>query len=116
MAEGLLLVYTECPEGQDAEFNDWYDNIHAPDLLKVPGIVRVQRFRLHGEAAKQVGRDGVPRMFTYLCVFELESQDDVTRVKQEIERTREARADRQMAGVVGAMPGTYMAVSPPQVR
>jgi hypothetical protein len=51
---------------RDAEFNQWYDGTHIPDILALPGIASAQRFRVSpldgGTSAK----------FTYMTVYEVE--------------------------------------------
>jgi hypothetical protein len=42
----LLFVFANPVAGKDAEFDDWYTNIHIPDLLSLPGPYAAQRFRL----------------------------------------------------------------------
>ena len=39
MATGLLLVLSNAGDGKEDEFNDWYDNVHVPHMLNVPGIL-----------------------------------------------------------------------------
>ncbi|MGV0791494.1 hypothetical protein [Mycolicibacterium sp. XJ1819] len=46
MADRLLLVFTNPVEGQEADFDDWYDNTHVGDILSVPGVVAAQRYDL----------------------------------------------------------------------
>ena len=48
------------PEHESA-WNDWYDNVHVPELLSVPGFVSAVRFR-------QLGAEG-----HYLAIYEIES-------------------------------------------
>ncbi|KAJ3491733.1 hypothetical protein NLJ89_g11311 [Agrocybe chaxingu] len=44
--KGLLFVFAECgPDVQEDEFNDWYDNEHAPLRLTVPGISNAARYK-----------------------------------------------------------------------
>lgn len=45
MANGLLFVYSDPGPVPVAEFNDWYDNEHAPARLAVPGFSAACRFR-----------------------------------------------------------------------
>jgi hypothetical protein len=45
----------------EAEWNDWYDRVHVPELLGVPGFVSATRFR-------QLGLEG-----HYLAIYEIES-------------------------------------------
>ena len=41
-----LLVASMTPDPDaEAEFNDWYDNEHLPNLSRVPGVISARRFR-----------------------------------------------------------------------
>ena len=42
----LFLVFSNATAGQDAEFNQWYDSVHVPDVLDVPGVESAQRYDL----------------------------------------------------------------------
>jgi hypothetical protein len=61
-----MIVFTNAAEGRDAEFNRWYDEVHLPDVLGVPGIVSAQRFAL---AEAQMFRDQAHR---YVTIYEIE--------------------------------------------
>jgi hypothetical protein len=39
----LQLVITNAMPGQDARYNQWYEEVHAGELLSVPGVFRVGR-------------------------------------------------------------------------
>lgn len=44
-----LLIALNGPtgnEGDEAEYNKWYDDVHAADLMKVDGAVSVRRFKI----------------------------------------------------------------------
>jgi hypothetical protein len=56
--------------GQEAEYNEWYNKFHIPDVLNVPGFVAAQRFTL---ADAQLG-DG-PHAHRYLALYEIETDD-----------------------------------------
>ena len=43
----IQIVFSNPAEGKDDEFNDWYDNVHIPDLLAIPGMLSAQRYKLH---------------------------------------------------------------------
>jgi hypothetical protein len=43
-----MIVFTNAADGRDEDFNRWYDEVHLPDVLGVPGIVSAQRFALSG--------------------------------------------------------------------
>ena len=65
----LYMVFSNptTPE-QDAEFNEWYDDTHVPDVLAVPGVVSAQRFKHH-----QLDRDaGKPARHSYVTIYEIE--------------------------------------------
>ncbi len=42
----VLVVMSNPAPGKEQEYNDWYTNVHLGDVLKVPGIVSAQRFKL----------------------------------------------------------------------
>jgi hypothetical protein len=64
----LLFVFANPMAGKDAEFDDWYTNIHIPDLLSLPGYYAAQRFRLVD-----------PQSFTHsrLVIWHVEGDRDV---------------------------------------
>lgn len=71
-----LLVYTNPAPGRDAEFNDWYDNTHLPQILALPMVVSAQRFRLSptgvdGTAAGSLVDTSAPLPHEYLAVYEV---------------------------------------------
>ncbi|KAF9447371.1 hypothetical protein P691DRAFT_706926 [Macrolepiota fuliginosa MF-IS2] len=44
--QGLLLVFGQCePDVPTQDFNDWYDDEHAPARLTVPGITSAIRYK-----------------------------------------------------------------------
>jgi hypothetical protein len=65
MPKGVLVVETapSSPEA-DAEFNDFYNNIHLIDVLKVAGFKSARRFRKLGESPHP-----------YLAIYEVEADD-----------------------------------------
>jgi hypothetical protein len=46
MEKHLFVVFTNAVEGQEDIYNEWYTDVHLKDVLKVPGIVAAQRFKL----------------------------------------------------------------------
>ena len=69
MAKYTFVVLTNSTQGKDAEFNEWYNKQHIPDVLNVPGFVCAQRFRL---ADTQMGGQSKHR---YLALYEIETED-----------------------------------------
>jgi hypothetical protein len=67
MDRWLIAVQTNCTDPtREGEFNDWYDNTHIPDVLKVPGIVRMTRYE-NVTPGEQPAK--------YLTLLEVEAED-----------------------------------------
>jgi hypothetical protein len=60
------LVENNCDPDREAQFNDWYDNMHVPDALGSPGIVRARRYQT------REFRDGRAK---YLALYDIETDD-----------------------------------------
>ena len=94
MAHYKWLVFTNCAEGQDADFNRWYDEVHIPDLLRIPGIVAAKRSML--DAAQLAVLDSgemqlrAPELtgakFRYLSVYEFDTDDPAAVIQEVIAR------------------------------
>lgn len=69
MTRHLLLVASAAVDGQEDEYHRWYDEVHLPDVLSVPGFVRATRYAavpsVHGE---------LPAL-PFLAVYEVETDD-----------------------------------------
>ena len=59
VAQAVQLVGLEPEPGYDEEYNAWYNEEHIPYIIKVPGVLRVRRFK---------AVEGAP---SYLTVWEL---------------------------------------------
>ncbi len=70
MARNRALVYTNCKEGKDAEFNKWYDEVHAPEVIEFSKVTGCQRFRL-AEKQHMGGSD-----YSYLAIYEFDCAPD----------------------------------------
>jgi hypothetical protein len=87
MVKAIDLVLTNAKPGQEAEFNEWYDQVHLHDILKVPGIEWAQRFRI-SQVKRGANYDTMPAPFQYLALYELEGSAE--QVLQGIEQARKA--------------------------
>lgn len=67
MKKCVLVVLSNPVAGREAEFNDWYSNQHLADVLKVPGFLSAQRFKL--------GQEGSGAAWQYLAIYEFEAAD-----------------------------------------
>ena len=84
MADRFIQVVSSNPvPGREDDFNEWYDNVHIPELLAVPGMLSATRYTLHDAAIYHV-RGGVVPEHRYMCVYELDG--DVDEVMGRIQR------------------------------
>lgn len=60
--EGMLFSQMNPPEGRDEEFEAWYEDVHVPSRLAVPGFQRATRYR---------ALEGGP---AHLAVYELDME------------------------------------------
>ncbi len=51
---------------KEAEYNEWYNTVHIPDFLRVPGVLSATRY----ECIR--GRKTNPK---YLTIYEIESEE-----------------------------------------
>ncbi len=85
MDRWLIVVQANCTDPErEKEFHDWYDNTHIPDVLNVPGIVRVTRFE-NVTPGEQVSK--------FLTLLEVEA-DDVWEVTTALQKNRD-EAEKQ---------------------
>jgi hypothetical protein len=68
MAKHLLVVLSNAVPGQDQEFVRWYEEQHLDDVLRVPGFVSAQLFKVTRNGAK-------PLSGQYLALYEMEAED-----------------------------------------
>jgi hypothetical protein len=68
MGRYLLFAFSDCKEpAREKEFNDWYSNMHVPDMLEVPGMIQATRW------VSAESKEGQSRK--YLALYELETDD-----------------------------------------
>ena len=51
----IQIVFSNPFEGKDDEFNEWYDNVHLPEVLALPGVISAQRYDLRPLARQDKG-------------------------------------------------------------
>ena len=69
MSRYYYLALSDPVEGREDEFADWYENVHIPQILDVPGFVSAQRF-----GAVDSGK-GTPRRRRHMVIYEIEADD-----------------------------------------
>lgn len=48
MAQRLrYLVFSDPVEGREDEFNKWYDEVHVPEIVAMPGLISAQRYTIN---------------------------------------------------------------------
>lgn len=60
---GLLVIWTDVAPEYEAEFNEWYDKEHIPQLLAIPGILTGRRYQ---------AVDGKPK---YIAIYEMTDEN-----------------------------------------
>jgi hypothetical protein len=76
MARYKLVVMSKPAIGRESEYNDWYQNIHLPQLLAIDGVHSAQRLRLTESLTPGFSSP-------YLAIYEIET-DNPKRVIDEI--------------------------------
>jgi hypothetical protein len=80
--ECVFLVLSNPTEGREDEYNEWYEQVHLPDVLAVPGVAAAQRYRL----ATMPEDSPIPKpAHQYLAVYQLDG-DPADVMQQFLER------------------------------
>ena len=67
MARYTYVVHTNPSEGQEQEYNRWYDEVHIPEVLQVPGFVSASRLA--------IAQPDAEAPYRYLALYEMETND-----------------------------------------
>lgn len=77
MTGSRFVVLSNPIEGEDDQFNKWYDSVHVPEVLDVPGVVAAQRYDL-AELTIPDGEDLPaqlpPPTHRYMVIYELDRE------------------------------------------
>ncbi|MEM7221142.1 MAG: hypothetical protein AAF515_22470 [Pseudomonadota bacterium] len=79
----LVLVLTEPTEGNEARFNDYYENTHLREVIATTGFDSAERFKLVAELG-----EGAP--LPYLAVYETHG-DSAEEILQDLGARRQER-------------------------
>jgi hypothetical protein len=71
MSRHQLYVLAKAGQGQDEEYEAWYDKRHIPDMLKVPGIVGARRLPVR----KVITRLEAVPVWSALAVYDIETEN-----------------------------------------
>jgi len=67
MARYVYAIFSNAVSGKEDEYNRWYSEEHLDDVLRVPGFIAAQRFRLALQDAAAPAQ--------YLAIYELDTDD-----------------------------------------
>jgi len=86
----LLVKSNPSSSAQEAEFNEWYDKVHLPQILALPGFLSAERF-IFGDTQLR----GTPEpTHRYLVIYDIETDD----LSVSIGAMREQLATGQLSG------------------
>lgn len=106
MQKWLLTAETNCSDpSRESEFNEWYDNVHVPDILETPGVLRATRYENNSPAE---GRG------KFLALYEIET-DDIGQTMVALQENISAKAKQgRMTELVAIVSmGTYKQIAAP---
>jgi hypothetical protein len=69
----VYLVFANPIPGREAEFNEWYSNVHMGDLVQLPGWIGAQRFRIVTTVQPPPSTAGYRH--GYLMIWDLEAAE-----------------------------------------
>jgi len=87
MAKGLLIVLSEIVDGADEdEFNRWYSEVHAPEIIERGVAISFRRLKASGIPLAP----SLPELPTYAAVYEIEAEtvEDVEKIQQRLAETK----------------------------
>lgn len=82
MRKFTWVVLTNCDSAHEREFNEWYDNVHINDLLRIPGVVAARRSKIAQAQMTMIdgalvlcGREDIDAKYQYLACYSIETDD-----------------------------------------
>jgi hypothetical protein len=91
----FVLVVSDCLAGREAEYNDYYDNRHIPDIMAQQAeCVSAQRFSV----TKHFGPDGLP-VWRFSTLYTIETNDLDAYLRQSTELMASGRLPPSEAAI-----------------
>jgi len=85
MERYILEVRTNCSDPErEAEYNDWYNKTHLPDVLETPGVIRATRYENTDPAEGEA---------KFVAIYEIETDNIdafMNALNENIQKKREA--------------------------
>ncbi len=86
----LLMVGVTCEDPErEREFNEWYDNVHLPEVCRAPGVKTASRYEIVERS------EGYP---TYLTLYELEANGGLEKYEAYRQEQSQGKAPRYTPG------------------
>jgi hypothetical protein len=82
MSKHLMIVYSNAKPGRDAEYMDWYKNVHIGEICQIPAVK-------NGHMYEAIPASPSKPSTTYVAAYELETEDPMA-VLAEIGRRGQA--------------------------
>ena len=67
---GLLFVRLDIPEEEKDDWNKWYDEVHVPDRMNLPGFLFAGRYTIVPGLPKEYHTEGDSQ---YIAIYDMES-------------------------------------------
>lgn len=80
----MIALTTPLP-GREDEYNEWYQNVHLPEVVSMPGMKGAQRFKM---LTKFMGQD----TNEYLAVYDAEVENPADLLTAFVEKARSGKS------------------------
>jgi len=67
----MVVLSNPSDPSREDEFNQWYDQIHLPDVLRIEGVVAATRYRISDTRLDPTA----PVVHGYMALYEIEAED-----------------------------------------
>ncbi len=99
MARYILLLESNCKDpAREAEFNEWYNKIHVPDVMMNPNYVKASRW-MDISSAEGKGK--------YIALYEIETDDIDKTIKAQQEYVASLRAKGRVSELIVTVSRRY---------
>jgi hypothetical protein len=96
MEKWIFVVRTNCTdESREDKFNEWYDNVHVPDVMGTAGFLKAERYCSPEWSSYDLGR--------YLAIYEIETDDINKTMKTLFERMGECFKKGRLSELIRPM-------------
>ena len=68
MMKRVWVVATNPVEGREEEYNEWYDNVHVPEVCSLDGVLNATRYEIENPDSTTPHR--------YIAIYELDRDDE----------------------------------------